>query len=276
MSDNAKRSHPRPLARLAGVIGSIAALAANASPVAAHPHVWVSVETTVVFENGSIAGFRHRWTFDEFYTAMAIHGLDTNKDGIYSRQELAELAQVNIEGLKEFGFFTFPRLSNQPIEVETPKDFWLEHSTVAPTAAAVKPIPPPAAPEPEKPGLLSRLGQSLFGGGDTAKAEPADVPAQVLTLVFTVPLRQPVLAEAPDFSFSIYDPSYFIAFDMAKTEPVKLGPGAPAGCRVEVNAGSPGGVDAQRLGDAFAGQLGPGAASFATSRTVKINCGPKS
>ena len=33
---------------------------------------------------------------------MAVEGLDTNKDGKYSREELAELAKVNVTSLKDF------------------------------------------------------------------------------------------------------------------------------------------------------------------------------
>jgi ABC-type uncharacterized transport system substrate-binding protein len=33
---------------------------------AAHPHVWVTVETEVVYDQQqAITGFRHKWTFDE-------------------------------------------------------------------------------------------------------------------------------------------------------------------------------------------------------------------
>jgi hypothetical protein len=62
--------------------------------------------------NHQITGIRQAWTFDEFYTAMAVEGLDTNKDGVYSKEELAPLAKVNVESLKEFDYFTFvPRLA---------------------------------------------------------------------------------------------------------------------------------------------------------------------
>ena len=59
-----------------------------------------------------ITGIRHHWTFDEFYTAMAIQGLDANGDGIYSKEELEPLAKVNVELLKEFDYFTFVHLSD--------------------------------------------------------------------------------------------------------------------------------------------------------------------
>ena len=53
-------------------------------PVAAHPHVWATVRSEIVLDaNHQITGIRHHWTFDEFYTAMAVEGLDANKDGVY-------------------------------------------------------------------------------------------------------------------------------------------------------------------------------------------------
>ncbi len=98
-----------------------------ATPAAAHPHVWVNAESTVLFKDGAIVGVKHKWTFDEMYSTMAIEGLDTNKDGIYSRQELAELAKVNVEGLQEFGYFTYPKLGDKALKLrEPPTDYWLE------------------------------------------------------------------------------------------------------------------------------------------------------
>ena len=93
----------RPLSAVMLAAGLLAAFTAGA---AAHPHVWITVETTVLYDKGAFTGLQHKWTFDEFYTAMAIEGLDKNKDGIYDREELSELAKVNIEGLKEIGYFT--------------------------------------------------------------------------------------------------------------------------------------------------------------------------
>lgn len=198
-----------------------------ATPATAHPHVWVKVETTVVYEQGAIAALAQRWTFDDLYTAMAIQGLDTNNDGTYDRQELAELAQVNMDGLKEFDYFTFPQLGGAKLALGEPKDYWLE----------------------------------LAEG--------------VLTLHFDLPLADPVLAEAEGFTFAVYDPSYFIAFDMAEKSPVVLGAGAPKGCTVEIGSPAKEADDAQRLGEAFYNQLGGANFGISTAKTVAIVC-PKS
>src|SRR5262249_18328747 len=103
----------------------------SAAPAAAHPHVWVAVVTTVIYDKGTITGLHHRWFFDEFYTSMAIEGLDTNKDGKYDRSELAELAKVNMEGLKEFGYFTVARLGTQELSFGAPTEYWMELTDAA-------------------------------------------------------------------------------------------------------------------------------------------------
>ncbi len=101
----------------------------SAAPACAHPHVSVIAAVTVNIEKGTIASITHVWTFDEFYTAQALDGLPKNKDGLYGRPELAELAKVNIEGLKEFGYFTFATLNKAELKVGDPASdaYWLEH-----------------------------------------------------------------------------------------------------------------------------------------------------
>ena len=54
--------------------------------------------------DGSITGVRHAWTFDDMFSTYALQGLETKTKGVYSREELAPLAQTNVESLKEFGY----------------------------------------------------------------------------------------------------------------------------------------------------------------------------
>ncbi len=107
----------------------LAASLVLAGAAAAHPHVWVTVETEVMTgPNREITGFRHKWTFDEMYTEFAIAGLDTNGDGIYSEEELRPLAQTNVEALKEFEWFTFAFLGKDKLQMkDPPADYRLEH-----------------------------------------------------------------------------------------------------------------------------------------------------
>ncbi|MBU2581899.1 MAG: DUF1007 family protein [Alphaproteobacteria bacterium] len=204
-------------------VSMTAAFVAIAEPANAHPHVWVDVKTAVVYEAGRIASFQHAWTFDEAYTTMAIEGLDKNGDGAYDREELAELAQVNIDGLKEFAFFTYPKLGAVPLTVADPTNYWLEHKN------------------------------------------------GILTLHFTLPLADPVLAGAQGFNFQVMDPSFYIAFELSKETPITLAQGAPAGCKAEIALPADESDEAKKLGDAFYQQFG-GDIGIGLAQTVSVNC----
>jgi ABC-type uncharacterized transport system substrate-binding protein len=154
-----------------------------AAPAAAHPHVFVSVKNAVVFDQDSVTGIEQAWTFDDAYTAGAIEGLDKNKDGAYTRAELQDLAQVNIDGLKEFDYFTYANQNGTPLKFMPPKDYWLDYSN------------------------------------------------NVLTLHLTTPLEKPLPLKASTFTYSVSDPSFFIAFDFAKDEPIKTAGTVAAGCK---------------------------------------------
>lgn len=73
----------------------------------AHPHIWIEAHGDVLFENGAIVGIRHHWTFDEYFSAWAVQGLDADGDGILTPEELQPLADENIVGLDEFSYYTF-------------------------------------------------------------------------------------------------------------------------------------------------------------------------
>ena len=74
-----------------------------------------------------------------------MEGIDANHDGAYDREELKELAEVNISSLKEFDYFTFPRLAGQLLQRLPPKDYWLEYHddklTLFFTLPLAKPLP---------------------------------------------------------------------------------------------------------------------------------------
>jgi ABC-type uncharacterized transport system substrate-binding protein len=116
---------------IAVLASAVAVLAALTSGVRAHPHVWITFEATVLYDKGTFTGLRHKWTFDEFYTTMAIEGLDKNNDGVYDREELAELAKVNVEGLKEFAYFTYPVVGGKDVKLGEVRDYYLEYKDKA-------------------------------------------------------------------------------------------------------------------------------------------------
>ena len=136
-----------------GIFSVFACLMALMLPTAAaaHPHVWVKVETEVIYnEQKAITGFRHKWDFDEYYSAFAVQGLDKNGDGKYDRAELAELAEVNVSSLKDFGYFTFPKIAGKLVERNKPIDYWLEYSDGILTLKLTVPLKDPIAAEGTK------------------------------------------------------------------------------------------------------------------------------
>src|ERR1700684_4532359 len=106
---------------------AMVALSMCVSPAAAHPHVWVAAASELIFAtDGSITGVRHAWTFDDMFSTYALQGIVTRKKGVYSRDELAPLAQTNMESLKEFGFFTFVKVDTKKEKFAEPVDYYLE------------------------------------------------------------------------------------------------------------------------------------------------------
>lgn len=206
---------------------ALASFAICAAPhgVEAHPHVWVTMKETVLYDKGAITGLQQSWTFDEMYTQTAIEGLDKNGDGKYDREELKELAQVNIDGLKEFDYFTYAKLGETPLKFKPPVDYWLEYTDKG-----------------------------------------------ILTLYFTLPLEAPVPADAHGFNFSVFDSSFFIAFDFAEADAIKLSSNAPAGCKPSINE-PPEDSQEKQLSEAFGGAMSDGGTvSIGSTRTVAIEC----
>jgi len=106
----------------------VLALAGAASrPAAAHPHVQVETETLLLHDaGGQVTAFQHVWTFDEMYSSFATQGLDKNRDGQFSREELAELTQVNVEHLGQQKFFTVLRHERRFVSFGPVRDAWSE------------------------------------------------------------------------------------------------------------------------------------------------------
>ena len=74
-----------------------------------------------------ITGVRHAWTFDDMFSTYALQGIETKTKGVYTREELAPLAQTNVESLKEFGFFTFAKADGKKEKFDEPVDYFLDY-----------------------------------------------------------------------------------------------------------------------------------------------------
>ena len=206
--------------RLLGLLGLAASLVLGAAAAEAHPHVWITARSELIYTpDGSISGVRHAWTFDDMFSTYALQGIEAKSKGAFSREELAPLAQTNVESLKEYAFFTFAKADGKKEKFLEPIDYFLEYK-------------------------------------DTA-----------LTLHFTLPLKTPV--KPKQLALEVYDPTYFINFDLDDKDPIKL-VGAPAGCQLKVQRPTEASANAQRLseGNFMNGDNSNYGAMFANKITV--------
>lgn len=112
-----------------------------ASAAVAHPHVVVSVKTTVVADaSGKITALRHAWTFDDAFSTFSTQGLDKNKDGKLDREELGELAKVNVESLSDYGYFTDIKTGKDKATFGPVQDYHLSHDGKALTLHYTLPV----------------------------------------------------------------------------------------------------------------------------------------
>jgi ABC-type uncharacterized transport system substrate-binding protein len=119
------------LRRLASLVlltvASALATAIGPRVAQAHPHVWITATSELLYAaDGSVTGVRHAWTFDDMFSTYALQGIESKTRGVYTHEELAPLAQTNVESLKEFGYFTFAKADGKKQKFEEPVDYFLE------------------------------------------------------------------------------------------------------------------------------------------------------
>jgi ABC-type uncharacterized transport system substrate-binding protein len=109
----------------------LAALAcmALALPAQAHPHVWVTMKSELVYApDGTVTGIQHHWSFDDMFSAFAIQGIHSKVKGEFTREELAPLAHTNIQSLKEYKYFTFAIADGKKVPFgDPPPGYWLDY-----------------------------------------------------------------------------------------------------------------------------------------------------
>lgn len=136
--------------RLFGAAGAAVCLSIvpGVLPVAAvqaHPHVWIDIQTEIMFDDaGRVAALGQRWLFDDFYTAFVTDGLDGDGDGVPDAEPLDALLRETMINLSDYDFFSrveqgaetlaFGDVSDMAVSV---RDGRLEMAFVLPLAAPV-------------------------------------------------------------------------------------------------------------------------------------------
>jgi len=122
-----KMPHPT-VALVASLLLLAGALLLGAGRAQAHPHVWITAVSQLIYApDGSITGVRHAWTFDDMFSAYAVQGLESKTKGAFTREELAPLAQTNVESLKEYAYFTFAKADGKKEKFQEPIDYFLDY-----------------------------------------------------------------------------------------------------------------------------------------------------
>jgi ABC-type uncharacterized transport system substrate-binding protein len=202
-----------------------------AGAASAHPHVWTTVRSEVVLgPNHQIVAIRHHWTFDEFYTAMALQGLDADGDGTYSAEELKPLAKVNVESLKEFDYFTYVHLAGDEdnlIKLKPPENYSLDYDGKLLTLHFTMPLETPADPH-GKPVDIDVYDPSFFVAFGFATEKPV-VLSGTETKGCVAALEKPDPGTAEDAKalsesfFSQLGPNSNFGSQFAQTVTVKCG-----------------------------------------------------
>jgi ABC-type uncharacterized transport system substrate-binding protein len=134
--------------RLLGLLLLAGSCALGAGVAQAHPHVWITATSELIYApDGSITGVRHAWTFDDMFSTYALQGIEAKTKGAYSREELAPLAQTNVESLKEFAYFTYAKADGKKQKFLEPVDYYLEYKDAALTLHFTLPLKVPAQPK---------------------------------------------------------------------------------------------------------------------------------
>jgi ABC-type uncharacterized transport system substrate-binding protein len=142
-------------------------------PAEAHPHVWVTFHSELLYAaDGSMTGVRHAWTFDDMFSAYALQGMPHAKKGQYTREELASLAQTNVDSLKEYGYFTFARADGKKLKFSEPVDYWLEYRNPALVLHFTLPLKAPIAAKFLQ---IEVYDPSIFVDFEFAKDRPVSV-----------------------------------------------------------------------------------------------------
>jgi ABC-type uncharacterized transport system substrate-binding protein len=132
-------------------MGNAIALAVGTPAAAlAHPHVFVTAKAEILFDaQGHMTDVRHVWQFDPAFSAFATQGLDANRDGKLSESELAPLAKVNVDSLKEYRFFTWFKVGEQQVKFKFPDKYFLRMYDGLLTLFYELPLASPTAPGPK-------------------------------------------------------------------------------------------------------------------------------
>ncbi len=142
----------------------------------AHPHVWVSVDATVLVEARSFTGLRYVWRFDKAYLDSLLELFDTDKDGALSDAELNAWLELSVKTLRDQKSFTTARLGKQKLFFGGPRNAIVKRRDDGIDLAFMAPLAKPAALAGEEL-KIDIYDPTFFSGFDYAADHPVAVHA---------------------------------------------------------------------------------------------------
>ncbi|HUZ67701.1 MAG TPA: DUF1007 family protein [Beijerinckiaceae bacterium] len=105
----------------------------SAGSAMAHPHILIKARAKIQFNPaGQLIGVRNIWNFDDAFSAYAIQGYDSKRDGKPTRQDLQPLADINVKSLSVYNFFTTMKIDGVKTPLGKPENYWdvFDHDTL--------------------------------------------------------------------------------------------------------------------------------------------------
>jgi ABC-type uncharacterized transport system substrate-binding protein len=160
---------------------------AVASPIIAHPHVFIDNRMTIIFDKGIFQGISFQWTFDDMFSSMIFSD--------YNPKHAKQLNEAQIKAIKEGAF---DNISTYHYFVA----FWINK-------------------KPFTHFTIEQFSASVANG-------------KSLVYSFFVPLQVPVQSAEQTVLVTIYDDSYYVAFDLLHTDEVTVQSGDDVSCALSI------------------------------------------
>ncbi len=168
----------------------LAAVLLACAPVlaaSAHPHVFISNRTTLMFDGQSFQGVAFQWTFDPMFSAMILGDYDPGHTGKFDAARAAALKAGAFDNLENYHYFVAIWVGGKPVRKLAIRQF---------------------APS------VSDQGRLVYR--------------------FFVPVDVPLKAEPQTVLLTVYDDSYYVAFDILHAQDVTVESGPSVSCDLSV------------------------------------------
>ena len=94
-----------------------------ANALYAHPHVFVDVSVTALFEKSGFVGVHNHWVYDEVYSAAMDASAEKDEAGLYTPQGQKRLEGEILTPLKKMNFYNYLLMGNSFLEAESIRNF---------------------------------------------------------------------------------------------------------------------------------------------------------